>query len=183
MLTRGLYDIIGNIPGATIREESSLITATLTRPNDNNAYAVNDVVADSTSAPTMITFTNVVNNIGDSARIIGGTLIDSVNQATKNAYELWLFHSTIIMTNDNAAFAISDADLLKFIGLLRFYIPYVANATVGTSGNCVYVAEPIDNNIVFKATASRNLYGVLISRNTYTPSAQEQFTLGLRVVN
>jgi hypothetical protein len=165
---------ISNLP------QSVPINASVTRPADTNAYAAGDAVTDSTSAPTVITFTNAAKQNNGGGTIVSAELIDSANQSTKAVFELWLFDTTVTPDNDNAACTPTDAELATLVGIIPFDVSYVGDAQSGASGNAVYQAQHL--NLPFKAGASsRNLFGLLVVRNAYTPVSAEVFTIRLNV--
>jgi hypothetical protein len=162
---------------------SQLITASKTRPSDTTAYAAGDVIAESTSAGTVLTFSNMSRKTGSSGLILGAMMIDSANQSTKPQVELWLFSAAPGAKNDNAAFAPTDAELETLIDIIKFdnTNALVGTVTAGADGNSIQkTSSPIA--IPFKsAEGSRALYGVPVVRNAYTPVSGEKFTFQLRV--
>lgn len=164
----------------TILTETIIVNGSFTRPADTTAYAAGDVASDSTSAPTVITFTNVASQNNGGGVIVSAELIDSANQATKGIFELWLFDTTVTPDNDNAVFTPTDAELATLVGVIPFDVSYVGDVTAGADGNAIYQAQHL--NLPFKAGASsRNLFGVLVVRNAYTPVSAESFVIRLAV--
>lgn len=156
------------------------VLATYTRPANTTAYASGDVVNNSTSAPTILTFDAVARANGGTGRVVGANLIDGSNQATKGIFELWLFDTTITMDNDNAVFTPTDAELQTLIGVIPFTIPYVGDATSGAGGNAVYVANGF--SLPFKCGGGvDDIFGVLVVRNAYTPTSAGTFAVRLLI--
>ncbi len=164
----------GSVDGTPVR-----ISAAFTRPNDTNTYAAGDVVSDSTSAPTVMTFTGAARAAAKPGTIVSALLFDSANVAVKGSFELWLFDVTVTPDNDNAVFTPTDAEMLTLVRVIPFTLSYVGDATSGAGGNATYVgtlSEPINFN-----SASGNLFGVLVVRNAYIPVGQEIFTVQLLI--
>lgn len=164
----------------SVKRTIKLINTTLTRPSDTTAYAAGDAVTDSTSAPTVITFSNAATATGNSGVIVRCEMIDSANVATKGSFELWLFDTTFTPDNDNAVFTPTDAELATCIGVIPLTLSYVGDATSGAGGNAMYIgtlSEPID----FVTTTTANLFGGLVVRNAYVPVSAEAFTVRLFV--
>ncbi len=154
-------------------------SGSITRPNNATPYVAGQVVG--TAATHVITFPNCARIAGGSGTIFGADLLDSANQATKAALELWLFTVAPAAQADQAAFAITDAELANRCGIVQFNNWFVGLATVGAGGNAVSLAT-LANPIGFDCPASiTDLYGVLICRNAYTPVALEVFAPMLRV--
>lgn len=151
----------------------------ITRPTDTNSYAAGDSIADSTSAPTMLTFHHIGKN--GMGRLQQAILVDSANVvAAKLDGELWLFSVAPTAINDNAAFAPTDAELLNLVAVIAFTQGtfLVAAATSGAGGNAVNVQGGMD--IPFKCKpGSNDLYGMLVARNAYAPVSGEIFTVTL----
>ncbi len=129
------------------------MSASVTRPADNNPYSANDTYSDSTSAPLAGGYAFAVNAgdripnasaavqpVGNSIVATGGGLINDMivvaSAATAYQGEIWLFERAVTNVNDNAAFAISDAEALAIIGIIPF------NTTATTSNNAIsYVQD------------------------------------------
>ena len=159
-----------------------VITASLTRPNDANAYAAGDVITNSTSSPTVITFSGCARRNGKSGLVIGAQCIDSANQSTKPTLELWLFDTTFTPDNDNAVFTPTDEELATLVGIIQFNLWFVGDATAGAGGNCASLGALTEPMAFVTGASSTSLFGILVVRNAYTPVAQEQFTIRLRVL-
>lgn len=157
----------------------------VTRPADTNAYTAGDVISDSTSAPTVITFGNVARESGGNGTIVHAVCVDSANVATKPDLELWLFDTTVTPDNDNAAFTPTDAELKTLVGVIAFPTASfkAGDATSGAGGNSICEATSL--NIAFKAAGATNsaLYGVLVVRNAYVPVSAESFFFRLKILD
>jgi len=167
-----------------IRGMGRTISANFSRPADTTAYAAGDVVANSTSAPVIMTFARATVESGSAGRIAQAICIDSANVATKPDLELWLFDTTVAMDNDNAAFTPTDAELATLIGVIAFPTASfkVGDATGGASGNSVCDIQDI--NLPFNTVpASNKIYGILVVRNAYVPVSGESFTVRIKIVD
>lgn len=158
------------------------VIATMTRPTNTTQYAAGDQVADSTSAPTAITFEEVAPANGGSGMILDAVCIDSayVAAALPNL-RLYLFSGSPTPNNDNAAWAASDANALVLIGKIEFSSWEVTNAGAGAAGNCASFKSGI--NLPFKCGSTVNdIYGLLVERSTYTPVSGEAWTINLGIL-
>lgn len=164
---------------------TDVLSGAITRPSDTTAYAAGDAISDSTSAPTAFFIDSIARINAGAGLITNVLLIDSAAQSTKADLELWLFGDSYTNNNDNAAWAPSDTDMEKLIGIIKLGInPIVGNATSGAGGNCMYQwnADPGRGALPFKcATGSKKIYFALIVRNGYTPVSAEKFTIKLGV--
>lgn len=162
---------------------SRTIAANFTRPNDTNQYTAGDVLCDSTSAPTIITFARAAREQKGNGIIQSALMVSSANQATKPDLRLWLFDTTITMDNDNAAFTPTDAELRTLVAVIAFPVGnwIGGDATSGAGGNAV--CNPQALWLPFNCTVSNDLFGVLEVRNTYTPVAQERFDIRLGIID
>lgn len=160
-----------------IRPKSLTIETSYTRPADTNVYAAGDVFAQSTSAATILTFAGIARESGGGAIIQGATLYDSSAQATKPDLELYLFDTSITMQNDNVAWAPSDSDMEKCLGVI-----YFAGGLFRTgSGNGVIDQQGIAMSIACASTL-KDIYGILVVRNGYTPTSGEKVGIRLHVI-
>jgi hypothetical protein len=142
-------------------------TASFTRPNDTTTYTAGDVICDSTSAPTIMTFANVVANNGDGGKLTAD-LLQTVAQALALDATLELFTAAPTMQNDNAAWGPSDAEMLDHVATIRFS----GGDRAASANNSKTQGYPMEKP--FKCAAgSTSLFGVLVARNGYIPAAQE----------
>lgn len=167
-------NVISQIQFITAQVSDSII-----RPADTTQYAAGDVIAEVTTNDGL-TFAEACDVPKLSGSISTARCISSANQATKPDIELWLFTEAPAEVADNGAFDPSDDELATLVGIIPFAVAdwYQGGPTAGAGGNAVCESKNI--GIAFKA-ATRNLYGVLVVRNTYTPVASEQFTVQLVV--
>jgi hypothetical protein len=159
--------------GYNVGGYSKLATASYTRPNDTNTYTANDAVANSTSAPVALDFTNAVRSAGGTGVLVGATFIDQSSQSVAWDLELWVFRDTVTAINDQDPFAPSDADCLKWLHTFHFTESYAG------SGNKVWQAGPC--SVPFSAVGT-SLYGLLVVRNAYVAVANEVLTFGLGIL-
>ena len=186
-----IYDTAGNPitsfgGGATASElhlgevggRTRTVSVVLTRPADTTAYAAGDQIADSTSSPTILTFTGAARINNGSFRITEITLLDEANQTTKLDADLFIFDNTFTPNNDNAAWAPSAADMEKCKAVVSFRgtNAIVANSAAGASGSIFYPS--VSNSIGMQApSGSTAFFGALVSRNAYTPVSGEKFQI------
>lgn len=169
-------------PLAVIRPVSKIITASYTRPADTTAYAAGDMLADSTSAATVLTFAGVARGNGLGFILDGVSLIYSGAPATKPDLELHLFDTAPTLQNDNATWNPLDADLDKALLMISFPgSGATICAPLASSGNMVQHASPAIRSHACAAGASA-IYGVLVVRNAYTPTSGEKFTFRLHAI-
>lgn len=144
--------------------------ASVTRSDDTTQYAVGDVIG----ASGLMTI-GVDSNDGE---IRSAILIDSVVAGgTKLASDLLIYSSAPTVAADNAAFAPTDAQQLNLVAVVPFATAdFKAAATNGHTVAALTYPIPYE-------TQGNTLYGVLIARSTYSPSALETFTVKLGLVN
>jgi hypothetical protein len=122
---------------------------------------------------TPITFSNCARLPGGSGHITSAIFVDGDNQ--KLSGELWVFTvAPVGLPDQNAAFAVTAADLANCIGIFPFSTYYAAAATAWSRGIPAIVAD-------FKCAAgSRDLYGAFVTRGapTYT-TGTPRFTLNI----
>lgn len=160
-------------------------SAGYTRPSDTNAYTAGDVVANSTSAATILTFAGATLGKLGSTILMSATCVTSASvAAAKPDLQLWLFDTTITMDQDNAVFTPTDAELLTLLHIVSFPVAafVVGDATAGAGGNAVCNAQnlwlPINTVI-----ADNSIYGVLVVRNAYAPVSAETINVRLGFVD
>lgn len=163
MYTSGIGSQVGQL-------RARVSSVTLTRPNDTTAYAANDGVTNSTSAPTNLEFTSSAGTAGGTGIIYYARLVKSTNVTTNATFRLWLYNAAPSNTpNDNAAFSQAWANAAKRLGYIDFAIPLAGTDCVG------YEGVLSQRNIAFDLVSGTSLYGILQVTGAYTPGAQEQF--------
>lgn len=120
----------------------------LTRPNDTNNYAAGDVISNSTTTPTLITFTNV-SQTNNKGVIITGLRVQT-NDIVKflgKRFRLHLYRETDISPiNDNDPFSLLYVNANKIVGYVDFTFPSVVDG-----GSTDSIAVQIDGvNKTFK---------------------------------
>lgn len=147
-------------------------TTTITRPADTNAYVLNDVWANSDSAATVggNTFSGAARVSGGSGVITDMVVVNSTAAVLQG--EVWIFDSAVTAVNDNAAFALSDADALLLVAV----IPFITEAQPSNA-----VAHVSDINMRFTAVGSADLRFLVKLKAAYSPGNAETLTLRLKV--
>jgi hypothetical protein len=160
------------------------ISASFTRPADTTAYAVGDVVADSTGTPHVMTFPNVAKDPNGCAVINEALCIDGACAGTKPDLELWLFDVAPAAENDNAVFAPSAAEIANLVAVIPFPVASfkAGNPNVGANASCVCDQQNLGYPVNTKG-GGNTLYGILVVRNVYTPVSGESFTIKLKVLD
>ena len=150
------------------------ITTSITRPNDTTAYTAADAWSDSTSAPTSggFTFSAAARVSAGSGTITDAVITSDNDPATPLQGEIWLFDTAVTNINDNAAFAVTDAEIKTYVGKIAF--------TLADAGNND-AAHVTGLNIGYTCVGSNNLRFLVKVLNAYTPAAQEVLTVRIKV--
>ena len=147
-------------------------TASFTRPGDTNAYAVGDIVSNSTSSTTPMTFASV-------ARANGGSgYITKIRVATGTPGLTPVLRLHVFKVNnptvavDNAAFSTTVSDDANKIGYSD--LPAMVGSGAGS--------ETCETNIKFPyilAGGTTSMYGFLETRSAFTPGNAGVFNVAL----
>lgn len=150
------------------------IATAFTRPADVTAYAANDAVNNSTTAPVILTFTGAARVAAGSGYIVGARIQKSTVAVTNASFRLHIYHTTVTMINDNTANTVLYANATKRVGAIDF--------SMTSDGSDGAEAQDFSLRMPFKCdTADTALYGVLTAKAAYTPGNAEQFTIELTV--
>lgn len=151
------------------------VSTDVTRPADTTAYAANDAISDSTSAPTSggFTLSNIARKSGGSVLITDIIVTSSNDPATPLQGEIFLFNTSVTNINDNAAFAVSDSEIKTCVGRVGFALEDVGN-------NDFYHAQNV--NILATCSGSANLRFLLRAKNAYTPASAEVLTVTVKAL-
>jgi hypothetical protein len=151
------------------------ISTDITRPADTTAYAANDALSDSTSAPTSggFTFTSAASKSGGSGIITDLIVTSSADPATTLQGEIFLFNTSVTNINDNAAFAVSDAEIKTCVGKIAFTLEDVGN------NQFAHVQRVY---LTYTCSGSANLRFLVRVKNAYTPASAEVLTFSIKCV-
>lgn len=164
-------DHIGNVGGDTVQ-----VAAAFARPGDTTPYAIADAVADSTSAPTALSFAGCARANGGTGYITAVLLQKSTNAVTGAAFRVHFWNATPTLFNDNAAANLAWADRAKYVGY--------ADLVLRTEGASADIAWALDDarRIPFTcAAADTALYATLAAEAAYTPGNAENFRVTVTV--
>ncbi len=155
------------------------VDVTATRMTDTTTYAANDAWANSDSAPTAggYTLTSAARKSGGMG-IITDVILSSTNDpALLLQGELWIFDSAPTAINDNAAFALSDADILKLVAVIPFTL---ADTGAATGANSFAVINGL--NVGFTCVGTANLRMLVKVKNAYVPANAEVLTARFKII-
>lgn len=144
-----------------------------TRPSDSSDYSANDAMSDSTSSPTTggFTFTSACRASGGTALLQSASVYISGVSATNTAQlEVVMFNQAVTAINDNAAFAVSDSDMLNYVGSFTFTL----NGVNSTNG---YYANVPGIGVVVNCSGSANIRYLVKVLNAYDPVSGEILTI------
>ena len=148
----------------------AVASGTVTRPADITAYASGDLVANSTTAGSVvpITLANLCNGPGQSAQIRRLRIRTSSTNITTATFRVHLFSSaTITAANgDNAAFSVSGS--ANYLGQAD-----VTLTQAFTDGAFGTVTTEINTY------GAQNVYALLEARSAYTPTSAGTITVSL----
>jgi hypothetical protein len=166
---------IGRVGG-----ESAVVAASFTRPADTTAYAVGDLVANSTTAGGVAPLSLA------AARVNAGTgLVRRVRLSTSHTglagneqFRVHLFKTAPTCANgDNGAFSVNG------IAAVHLGFADVTLDRVFSDGSKGVGVPASGSDILFDAGAgSQNIYALIEARGAYTPASGESFTLALEVL-
>jgi hypothetical protein len=161
------------IPVKLVRAD---VAASVTRPSDTTQYAINDVLSNSTSAPAVLNFADLGASNAQAINIVGAMATSTAKQSTLPGIDLWLFKNSGTAVNDNAAFAISDAENDDCVAV----IPFPAASWKYSSNNSRCDVATINIPVILDSD-DVDLYGIPVLTNTYTPVSAEVFKFTLKV--
>lgn len=152
----------------------SLISATFKRPSDTTQYASGDLVANSTTAGSVVPMRFDISDGGDGGMIRRARITKSGTSVTTASFRVHLYSSaTITCANgDNGAWSTDQA--ANYFGAIDVTVDKAF--TDGAVGHGVpLVGTEINFGI-------NTYHGLLEARGAYTPSSAEVFTIELEVI-
>lgn len=165
-LEDGNTGFVGRVGRDIIRVETSF-----TRPADTNQYTAGDVVSDSTSSPSIMTFSQVAVGNNEPGIIRKVIFVGDESAQTNSHFYLFLFNDSVTAQNDNAEFSFSYTDRTKLISVIA-----LNPVSIGGSDQI----DVVDVEIPFVcAGGADDIYGILVADADYTPTSGENFSVSL----
>jgi len=146
----------------------------VTRPNDSIQYSSGDVISNSTSSPTALTFSGM-------GPIQGHVIIDTVEMfcdstavPSGNApFRLHLYSTEPTAINDNAAYNLASGDLTSYQGYLD------VSGFQDLGDNIFTFASNIKHHVVM-TSGETNIYGILEIRGDCPSAPNKKISITLK---
>lgn len=156
----------GNVGGFTTVSQSTLVMSAA------GAYATGDYMG-TTTVPQ--SFPNAARTSGGTG-IIKSIMISDKILTTNVAMELWIIDRTFTAPTDNAAWDLSDANMLFVQGV----IPIVTTGWYASSAGQVYFDSTL--SIPFKISTGTSLFYALVARGTTPAFTSSDLTISIGVL-
>jgi len=166
----------GNVPVISNNSEVRL-QASFTRPADTTAYAAGDLVANSTTAGSVVplSFTSAVRTAGDCVRIERVRVEKSSTSLTNASFRLHLFEASPVPTvGDNGVY--NNAGALATSGVLNHAGTFPVTISWSGSDGAMGIGVPTTGSgVTASPTSGTTLFGLLEVTAAYTPVSGEVF--------
>lgn len=157
-----------------------IVSANFTRPADTTAYAVNDLVANSTTAGSVValSWSTASRYSGGSAVVRRARIKKSTTGVTSAMFRLHLYAtdpaaSSGITNGDNGAWLTKEANYLGSIDV---------TVNKAFSDAAKGIGSPAEGSeITFVPGSGSTIYGLLQALAAYTPGNAEVFTVELEI--
>lgn len=159
---------------------TAVVTATFNRPANTTAYASGQLVANSTTAGSVVPLSLAAARINAGTGAIRRVRLSTnkTGLAGNEVFRVHLFKTSPTVANgDNGAFSVNGVAAVH-LGIFDITLDRVFND--GAKG----VAAPIvGSEILFDAgTGTQNIFALIEARGAYTPASGETFVLALEVM-
>lgn len=171
LIYRKLSQLVGGNAAMNVQthEQMKVCTFELTRPADTTAYATGDVVANSTSAPTLIELELDSDEAADLNCIVASVRLQTDNtQMAGKAVSAHFFNDQVIAQADNTAYEMLYSNASKRAG--RMDVSF--DTANGGSTNSVAGINNYDK--VFVKPATNKLYLQLQIQSAFTPTSGQK---------
>lgn len=163
---------IGEVAGNT-----ATVTGTFTRPADTNVYASADLVANSTTAGSVVPVTLAVSRANDKPFTIPRLrLKKSSNILTNASFRVHLYrNSPTIANGDNGAWSTTESEYLGAFDITmdKAFTDLAKGIGVPSVGSAI---------ISVPASGTVNIFALIEARAAYTPISGEVFTITAEVL-
>jgi hypothetical protein len=155
------------------------VSAAFTRPNDTTAYAVGDLVANSTTAGAVVPLKIDLGNIAavghGMTRITRARLTKSGTSPTNANFRIHLYEALPVAQNgDNGAWSTDHA--ANWLGNID------VTAMLAFTDGCTGTGSATAGSELFLRLASGSIFALIEAKAAYVPVANETFTLTLEDV-
>jgi len=157
----------GNVGGFTTIVQSTVVMSVA------GAYSTGDYMGTSTAPQS---FTSATRTAGGGTGIIKSILISDKIGTANVAMELWIIDRTFTAPTDNAAWDLSDANML----FVQAVIPISTSGWYASSAGQVYFDGTLSYPI--KPNASNTLYYALVARGTTPAFTSADLTISLGIL-
>lgn len=148
------------------------VQTSVTRTADTNAYTANDAIADATTSPSRLTFTDPAARAGEGGTILSVVVTSSIVATTNVDITLLLFDEAITALEDNAAVDVSDSEIQTLVGSVS-----ILSSDWKVLANNKYAVKSVSIPFV---TGESNILDAAIRVDTgHTPASAEVYTITL----
>jgi hypothetical protein len=157
----------------------SVISSSFARPADTVAYAIGDLIANSTTAGSVVPLSFPLTGISGTGQtiVLRARLSKTNTSPTSASFRLHLYEAAPVVANgDNGAWSTSKA--ANYLGNID-----VASMFAFTDGCTGYGAAVAGAEMRMRLSAGTTLYGLLEARAAYTPGSAESFTAYLECLD
>ncbi len=160
---------IGLVTGST-----AIVSANFTRPADTSVYAIGDLIANSTTAGSVVPMSFDIARINDGPLSIRAARIEKTGTSITNAAaRVHLYRTSPTVTNgDNGVWLSTKSG---YLGALDVVIDKAFSDGAKGRGVPTTGAEII----ALPTSGAKTIFGLLEARNTYTPGNAEVWTVEL----
>lgn len=154
----------GTTDSVTVKAASYSAAVSLTRTNDTNAYAANDVIGAATGSTAALTFT-IAPSTGGEVMITSVALEADASAVISGeaGYRLYLYNVTPPSAlGDNTAWDLPSGDRASFLGYVDLGQP------VDLGSTCYIETNGINKQL---KAASGNVFAYLVTLGAFTPAA------------
>jgi len=165
---------------------TTIISANFTRPADTSVYASGDLVANSTTAASVVPMSFTVSRYNDGSGMIRRVILKkSGTTATLASFRLHLYRSdpstsSGILNGDNGVWSTNFSNWLGDVDL---------DMTAATNGRAFRDSDVAENSPgvgselnFIPSAGTQTIYGLLEARAAYVPASAEVFTVYLEVL-
>ncbi len=162
----------------TVAGSLAVVSGEFTRPADTTAYAIGDVVANSTSAAAPLQISGCARVNGGSGYIVGVELIADQKSITP-AFRVHVFNAAPTQSNDNAAHRLLYADASKRVA--EIVLSAMSTPSDTTNSTCSRIFDGNARIPFVCAAGTTTLWFVFETLTAFTPANGGKFTLRLLI--
>lgn len=155
--------------------------SSFTRPSNTTAYAIGDLIANSTTAGsvTRMSWTGATKTGSGGSGIISGVVVSKTGSVGCTIRIHFLKTDHAVTNGDNGALVLTSLDIDNYIGYMD--VSFNGNALTAIGSSAAEVVEFSDKRLDYTLSSGDTIYAVMQAVSAFTPANAGVFSCALKL--